>query len=221
MEYIQKNLLEDNDTFVLTGNVMYEKNNHYNSSVLINNKGIQKVYNKRQLVPVAEYVPLSSFFPSLKEFNFGQANFSKGQKDILFDVNDVKFSSLICFESTFPNINRRHAKMGADYFVYLVNDGWYTGPPEPEQHMKQSIYRAIENRKTVIRCANTGISAIINPNGEIKDFLDLNTNGEITTFIEKTNGSTFYTVYGNVFAIITLLITMVFYLKTFYDEKTV
>jgi len=215
LNYIIDNLLTDNDSYLLTGNVIYDEKGHYNSAVLIDKTGIVNIYNKRLLVPVAEYVPLSDFFQSLKELNFGQANFSKGEKDILFNTYNQKFSSLICFESTFPHINRRHAKMGADYFIYLVNDGWYETAPEPQQHFRQSIYRAIENRKTVIRCANTGISSVIYPSGKVVEHLDLNTSGKITTFIKKTNRSTFYTNYGNVFAIIMLIITGVLFIKTF------
>ena len=219
MQYIIDSLLIDNDSYLLTGNVIYDKKGHYNSAVLINKTGIVDIYNKRLLVPVAEYVPLSDIFQKLKEFNFGQANFSKGEADVVFETYNQKFSSLICFESTFPHINRRHAKLGADYFVYLVNDGWYESAPEPQQHFKQSIYRAIENRKTVVRCANTGISSVIYPTGEVVERLDLNTSGEITTFIKKTNRSTFYTNYGNVFAIIMLIITGVLFIKTFFKNE--
>ena len=194
-------------------------NQSTDSSVLINKTGIVEIYNKRLLVPVAESVPMSEIFPILKEFNLGQANFSKGEEDVLFNVYNQKFSSLICFESTFPHINRRHAKMGADYFIYLVNDGWYKRETEPKQHLKQSIYRAIENRKTVVRCANTGISAIIEPSGKVVEFLSLNTSGEITTFIKKTNRSTFYTNYGNVFAIIMLIITGSLFIRTLFNNE--
>ena len=222
LNYIINNLLIGTDVHLLTGNVIYDNDGHYNSSVLINKNGIQEIYNKQQLVPVAEYVPMSDWFPSLKNFNLGQANFSKGREDVLFEVNGEKFSSLICFESTFPEINRRHANKGADFFTYLVNDGWYTTPPEPQQHMKQSVFRAIENRKSVLRCANTGISAIINPKGEILESLSLNESGIITSFIKKSNKGTFYTKYGNVFAIIMLIIVCVSFLKTFIkNEKTI
>ena len=148
-----------------------------------------------------------------------ESDTAKVPDSVLFETYNQKFSSLICFESTFPHINRRHANLGADYFVYLVNDGWYETAPEPQQHFKQSIYRAIENRKTVVRCANTGISSVIYPTGEVAERLDLNTSGEITTFIKKTNRSTFYTNYGNVFAIIMLIITATLFVKTFFKNE--
>jgi len=216
LNYIIYNLLNNTDVHLLTGNIIYQNGNSYNSSVLINEDGIVDIYHKRQLVPVAEYVPLSDKISKLKKLNLGQANFSMGERDLLFDVKGQKFPALICFESTFPNINRRHAKIGADFLTYLVNDGWYTSPPEPQQHMKQSIYRAIENRKTVLRCANTGISAIIDPSGHVRKVTELNKNDQITTFIKKANRVTFYTYYGNVFAVIVLTITLGFTFLTIY-----
>ena len=221
LNYIKYNLLNNTDVSLLTGNIIYENGNSYNSSVLLNENGIQDIYHKRQLVPVAEYVPLSEQITDLKKLNLGQANFSIGQNDLLFNVKNKKFSSLICFESTFPEINRRHAKLGADFLTYIVNDGWYTTPPQPQQHMKQSIYRAIENRKTVLRCANTGISAIIDPSGKVREITKLNEKSIITSFIKKGNRVTFYTNYGNVFAIIMLMITGAFLIMSFKkDEET-
>ena len=177
------------------------------------------MYHKRQPVPLAEYVPLSSTFNYLKSLNIGSANFSKGEEDKVFRIDGVAFTSMICFESTFPEINRRHAKKGADYFIYLVNDGWYTKITEPRQHTKQSIFRAIENRNTVLRCANTGITAVIDPSGIIREKTELNSENVITTFIKKTNRITFYTLYGNVFAYLMLTITCMLFLISFYKHE--
>ena len=214
-------LFTNSNQKLLTGDVYYENEKIYNSSVLFDNKEIKNVYHKRQLVPMAEYVPLSENFDFLKDINLGQANFSKGDKDVIFNINEYSFASLICFESTFPDINRRHALKGIDVMIYLVNDGWYTSPPEPQQHARQAVFRAIENRIPIIRCANTGISMFINSNGEIIDQIILNKYGTIKGEINKNNnGKTFYTRFGNVFALILLLITISFLLKSiFLNEK--
>jgi len=226
LSYIINNLFEDgphyNNASLLTGNVIYQNNKTYNSSVLLNKDGLVNMYHKQQLVPMGEFVPLSNKIKILQSINLGQANFSSGIEDVIFEVEDKKFSSLICFESTFPEINRRHAKLGADFFVYLVNDGWYTSMPEPRQHAKQSIFRAIENRKTVVRCANTGISAIIAPSGEILQKIDLNKEGVINSFITKSNKITFYTLYGNVFVYLLFIILLGLFLISIYkNEKNI
>jgi len=212
-------LFNGNDVHLLLGDVTRENDKLYNSSVLLNKEGIKQIYNKKQLVPMGEYVPFSNYIKVLQNINLGQGNFSSGVNDVIFTVNNNKFSSLICFESTFPDINRVHAKKGADFFVYLVNDGWYTSIPEPRQHAKQSIYRAIENRKSVLRCANTGLSMVISPLGEILKQTELNTEDRITTFISRTNTITFYTKYGNVFAYLMLIITMILLFYSIYKNE--
>ena len=220
LEYITSNLLNENNAHLITGNVIYEGSDVYNSIVLINKDGIKEVYHKQQLVPMGEYVPFSDKFDILSKINLGQANFSSGTEDVIFEVNNEKFSSMICFESTFPEINRRHALKGADFFIYAVNDGWYTTLPEPRQHARQSIFRAIENRNTVLRCANTGLSLIIDPSGYVREQSLLNTEEVITTFIRKANKITFYTLYGNVFAYFMLTITCILLLLSiFRNEK--
>ena len=209
------------DFYLLTGNIWYENDNVYNSSVLVNKNGLQGVYHKRQLVPLAEHFPFSENFDFLKNINIGQANFSKGKKDYIFNVNDYRFASLICIESTFPEINRRHANMGIDAMIYLVNDGWYLTWPEPRQHAKQSVFRAIENRIPIIRCANTGISQVINSKGVVEEEIDLNKFGTMYVNINKNNyKKTFYTRFGNVFALILLVMSiLVLILSRFKNEK--
>ena len=220
LEYINSKLLNNSDISILSGDITFEGEKTYNSVVLFNKDGVYNIYKKQLPVPLAEQVPLSDIFPKLKKINIGVANYSSGTEDIIFEVNNRKFSSLICYESTFPGINRRHVKKGAEFITFLVNDAWYTTWPEPEQHAKQSIFRAIENRKSVIRCANTGISLVINPLGEITNRLNLNEEGIITTNINKNDYSTFYTKFGNVFSYILLIILVFLIIRTFaINEK--
>ena len=98
--FLNKNLFIKNLN-LLTGNIIYTDSNYFNSSVLINKQDILGIYNKRQLVPLAEHFPFSSTFKSLRKINIGQANFSKGDKDYVFDLDGYRFASLICIESTF------------------------------------------------------------------------------------------------------------------------
>ena len=97
------------------------------------------------------------------------------------------------------NISRQFVKHGANFLVYVVNDGWYESPPEPQQHADRSIYRAIETRRPVIRCANTGISMIIDQLGNIQSQLELNKKGNIISTIYPSDEITFYVKYGDIF----------------------
>ena len=215
-DYIKNNLLNDNNISILSGDITSNNDKVYNSVVLFDKNGIKSIYNKQRPVPLAEQVPLSELFPALSNMNLGVANYASGNKDVLFNIGEYKFSSLICYESTFPEINRRHVNKGADFITFLVNDAWYTHGPEPKQHSKQSIFRAIENRKSVLRCANTGISMIINPNGNVIRKTALNTDDIIVTNIKGTDYKTFYTKFGNVFAIILLIIMGALILRTIF-----
>jgi len=103
--------------------------------------------------------------------------------------------------------------------VYVVNDGWYETPPEPQQHAKQAVYRAIENRRPVLRCTNTGISMVVNPSGNIVKQLPLNQTGVINAAIMPSNGVTFYTKYGDIFAQISAVISMFFILGVLLRKK--
>ena len=219
LDYINKKLLADKDVYILTGDSSYDNDETFNTTVLFNSEGVKKVYKKQYLVPFAEQVPLTNIFPKLKKVNVGVANYSSGTDNVIFNIGNKSFSSLICYESTFPGINRQHAKLGLDFITFLVNDAWYITWPEPVQHAKQSIYRAIENRRTVLRSANTGISLVVDRSGYVREKTNLNENAVITTFLKKTNYTTFYTKFGNVFVYILLVLLGILFVLTFRKNE--
>ena len=126
---------------------------------------------------------------------------------------------MICFESTFPDLNRKFVNNGAEVLIYLVNDGWYEYPPEPQQHARQAVYRAIENRRPVIRCTNTGISMVIDPGGNISHRLPLNERGMIETTIKPQNSDTFYSRHGDIFAKMNVLVSLLLIIGGMVKKK--
>ena len=192
----------------------------YNSIVMISSDSVSKLYHKIKLVPMAEYIPLSEYFPFLKKFTLGiLGNCTRGEEYTLYDIKDTKFAPMVCIESTFPSLNREFVKQGAEVLVYVVNDGWYEKPPQPQQHARQAVYRAIENRRPVIRCTNTGISMIIDAGGNISHKLPLNKKGIIQATIKPQNMDTFYTRYGVIFAQMNVLISLLFILGGMIRKK--
>jgi apolipoprotein N-acyltransferase len=195
----------------------------YNSVVMFDRTELFGIYKKIQLVPMAEYVPLSGVFPSLSDLNFGQANFIRGKEYTLYPLKEWSFGAVICFESTLPKLIRQFVLEGANFITIVVNDGWYETAPEPQQHSRQAIFRAIENRRPVIRCANTGISMIIDPLGNIKDMSELNAQIVLNSSVYPQTKKTFYTRFGDVFAGILILILLIRILiilrKNYTDEK--
>ena len=220
LKWIQSELGESK---LLSGIPYYsgEKQNrkYFNSVALISADSVSKIYNKLTLVPMAEHIPLSEYFPSLKELNLGQANFTHGNEFRMFKIQDKLFAAMICFESTFPALSAEFVRRGAQVLVYVVNDGWYETAPEPQQHAKQAIYRAIENRRPILRCTNTGISLVINPAGNIVKQLPLNQTGVINAAIIPSKEVTFYTKYGDIFAQLSVLISMLLIMGTFIRKK--
>ena len=231
-----KNIREKlNNSQLLTGIPYYIDNdkgrNFYNSVGLLTKETKTELYHKIILVPLAEYIPLSDQYPVLKKINIGQANFTHGNNYKIFNINTgikdnldttnnvVKVGSMVCIESTIPYLSRKFVELGAEVLIYVVNDGWYESPPQPQQHSKQVIYRAIENRRPIIRCANTGISLLVNSSGNITHDLQLNKKGVIQATIFPGNELTFYTKYGDIFAWLCNFISILFILGSISRKK--
>lgn len=141
----------------------------YNSSFFLSPMGdIFGFYDKIYLVPFGERLPFDDIIPFLRGIEFGQGNFSKGKEYKVFTLkHNLLFSILICFESIFPRISRKFVKNGANFLVNITDDCWFKNTPGPYQHANQAVVRAIEYRVPLIRCANTGISYIVDKRGKI------------------------------------------------------
>ena len=220
-----KEMLADYDTKLIAGIPYYERTNnrvnYFNSAGYFDSSGLLGLYHKINLVPGAEYVPLSKYINSLDIFNFGQGNFVHGNEYTVFDIGNHRFSSMICLESTFPCLSRKFVKKGANFLVYVINDGWYETAPEPQQHAYRAIYRAIETRRPIVRCANTGISMIIDQFGNIQHELELNKQGSIVAEIHPQNKITFYVKYGDIFIYFMILVIILCMFKPIRYEDYV
>ena len=157
-----------------------EEVDYFNSAVFISSEGkmIDK-YDKIHLVPFGEYVPFSDKFPSFHKLVLGELGEFMPGKDYKIFVGDrhacplpVKFGVLICFEDIFPEISRKFVKNGARFLIVITNDAWYGRSGAAYQHAACSVFRAIENRVPIVRCANTGYSCFIDSRGRIYDSVE-------------------------------------------------
>ena len=166
-------LAKETRTPLLLGANTGEGLESFNSAVLISGQGeILDKYDKIHLVPFGEYVPFSDRFPFLRTMVFGElGEFTAGKDFKVFDLGP-KFATLICFEDIFPELARGFVKNGAEFLIVITNDAWYGKSGAPYQHAACSVFRAIENRVPVIRCANTGYSCFINSRGRIYDSVE-------------------------------------------------
>ena len=196
---------------VLTGTVDRTKSakgekQYYNSTLFFTPNQSSIIYNKLHLVPFAEYIPLSEQFPLLKQLNFGQGNFSHGTEYTVFEMDSIQFSNLICYESSNPSVVRQFVQNGAEMITIQTNDGWLGNSAGPYQHYDVARIRAIENRVPVVRSANTGISGLILANGISVHEQALGEMAVFKVLVPIGNSGSFYSRYGDIFAVICFLI---------------
>ncbi len=197
---------------LLTGTPDYEwttpnRVKTYNAAFLFTplSENIQR-YCKKQLVPFAEKVPFSEAFPRayawLNRIIPDVGDYSCGDSATVFlfrsaRVQRVPFSTVICFESIFPDLVSRFVSAGAGFLVVITNDGWFGNTSGPYQHSRIALLRAVENRRWVVRCANTGISEFVDPFGRVTQQTRLNESAVLTQTIQLNTERTFYTRHAN------------------------
>lgn len=205
--------------YLLFGSPAFRKSEnkvtYYNRAYLLSPGGdLSGFYDKVHLVPFGEYVPLKRLFPFAHRLVQAAGDFSSGKAITPFSMGDVSAGVLICFEVIFPELASALTEKGADLLVNLTNDAWFGITSAPYQHLSMAVFRAVENRRPVVRAANTGISAFIAPNGEILKESDLFVEAVLTHSMPMDRGTlTLYTRYQDFFAIGTSIISL---LSIFY-----
>lgn len=204
-----------NNITILFGAQYNDENLRYNAcAAAYPNKKYSEVYFKQILVPFGEYNP----FFSDSNFQFISNSFSKGNKCVLIETEIGKLGCGICFESVFPKLISENSKQGAEAIVILTNDSWLGKSIPLYQHHSHSILRAVENKKYIINCANTGISSVITSNGEIIAKSDINCSDAISAEIFTNNNITFYTLYGDIIIIPSCIIIIFISIKLIYKS---
>ncbi|MCF8024176.1 MAG: apolipoprotein N-acyltransferase [Desulfobacteraceae bacterium] len=162
------------DTYFLIGSPAYEKEKGteelslFNSAYLIDPDGrVKGRYDKVHLVPFGEYVPLRNWLPFLGKMVPQAADFNAGTTGQLLEMNGPRIGVQICYEMIFPELSAAMVRRGGDLIVNITNDAWFGKTAAPYQHFSMGVLRAVENRRAVVRAANTGISGFINPSGRI------------------------------------------------------
>jgi apolipoprotein N-acyltransferase len=184
---------------------------YYNSSFLIDTSGkIVQGYDKRHLVIFGEYIPLRHIFPFLSLITPITGSFSPGTTSTVFRLDEpsLAFSVLICFEDTVAALARESVRNGARLLINQTNDAWFEPSCASKQQMIQCVFRCVENGVPAIRCANTGVSCVIDRRGRVLATLtDENGCPRVAGFkmasVDVPGEKlplTFYTRHGDVFA---------------------
>ena len=199
--------IQQADTDFLIGSPSFARNQgdieYYNSAYLIRprSKSISK-YDKTHLVPYGEYVPFKRWLPFLGKVVAQVGDFSPGKpgktlpwkKDALVGVQ-------ICYEIIFPGLSRTMVENDAVLLINITNDAWFGKTSGPYQHFSMTIFRAVENRRALARAANTGISGFIDPVGRILTSTPLLEEAAVTRTLPLIRNITFYTRFGDLFAL--------------------
>ena len=184
----------------------------YNAVLLYEDGKLKNTYRKIHLVPFTENFPYESILPGVYQFliNHDLHFWEKGTEYTVFETGGVKFSTPICFEDVFGYLSRNFVRNGADVIVNLTNDSWSGALSSQMQHLEMAVFRAIENRRSLVRSANSGMTGIIDPDGRIISLLEPFTEdylvGDVPVYTER---STIYTALGDWFAYTSIILAFV------------
>jgi apolipoprotein N-acyltransferase len=188
----------------------------YNTSMLLTKTAPPQYVHKSKLVPGVELVPFSAYLPFLSAIAIENGGSSgtlgvekepkvmtievepnKRQKDPTNKAQNVTLAPIICYESIYGDFVRQQVQKGAQALCILTNDGWWGNTPGYKQHFSFARLRAIENRRWVLRSANTGTSGSIDPSGKIIKKTPYWVKTAFSQTIQLRSDQTFYTTYGD------------------------
>jgi apolipoprotein N-acyltransferase len=169
-------------------------------------------YDKEHLVPFGEYVPFANILGALPLVQ-SMGNFSPGVNQSPIECGKARCGILICFESIFPEIAAKWSRMGANLLLNLTNDAWYGRSSAPWQQLSMVTLRAVENRRSLARAANTGISVFIDPLGRLHKVSPLFAEYSAREKMPLLRQKSFFTLYGHFFAALCLIIVLLMGLR--------
>jgi apolipoprotein N-acyltransferase len=186
-----------------------ESAEYYNSAYFLSAAGEEAGrYDKTHLVPFGEYVPLARLFFFAQSITKDVSAFTPGSALAPVVLGGHAIGGIICFESIFPDIARGLVRGGGELLVNLTNDAWYGATAAPRQHLAMARWRAVENRRYLLRAANSGISAVIAPSGRIESATPLFTRGVCVGRFAFLSERSLYTRRGDAFAWLCVIISV-------------
>ena len=203
-----------------------ESKEKYNSIIEVKPDGSfgETVYSKQRLVPFGEFVPMREFvtfiFPPLANIGMLEDDLLAGKGSIVIDSEEGKIGCGICFDSIYEKVISDSARNGAEIIVISTNDSWFSDSAALDMHNAQARLRAIESGKYVIRAANTGISSIIDPLGNVNEELGALERGYIVGEVSMIEGNTVYTYIGNLFVYCCMALTVILLFMSIYRQKS-
>jgi len=193
----------------------------YNSALLFDAQGQRVfVYDKVHLVPFGEYEPFPLIHRVVSSVSSDVGGFHKGNKYVVGQLpNGNTFGVFICYEAIYPGEVRRFAADGAQLLLNISNDGWFGRSAAAEQHLRMARVRAVENRRWIVRSTNNGFTVSIDPYGRIFRPLPPDVRAAVDLPYDFRAGETIYTRFGDWFAWLCVLVSVILVAPTFRKAK--
>ena len=191
----------------------------YNSAIFIPDSGEVAIYHKTRLVPGAEKTPFPKVLDRLAKVmvDLGGVSGSLGSENRIhqFEINENKLQPLICYESIYGDLKQGKSNL----ITIITNDGWWKNTAGYKQHFSYASLRAIEQRKTIVRSANTGISGVINERGEVVKKSKWDEAICLSDTVDVNNISTFYSIYGDYIGRLSVFIAFMLLIVAFTKDS--
>jgi len=190
------------NNWLLFGSMSYAtggpSTDYFNSAYLLSPQGdVRGQYDKVHLVPYGEYVPLRTLFPFISSLAAGIGDFAEGKGFHPLTMGERKIGVMICYEGILAEAGRMYKNEAAQLLVNITNDAWFGTTSAPYQHLSMAVFRAVETRLYLVRAANTGISAIVDPTGKILNQTGIFQKDRIRGKIKFSSVPTLYAQYGD------------------------
>ncbi|MDR0438485.1 MAG: apolipoprotein N-acyltransferase [Bacteroidales bacterium] len=191
------------------GNLYYEA---HNVALLVSENDYSQKYYKSKLTPGVEIMPFVKYFRPLERLaidmggTVGTLGISPNREVFISQYGTPPFAPVICYESIYGDFVAGFVRNGAQFLCIITNDGWWGNTPGHRQHMRYAKLRAIETRRDIARCANTGISAFINQRGDVSQATPYWEEAVIAQNVKANSKITFYVKYGDYIGRISLFL---------------
>lgn len=182
------------------------------------------VYHKRALVPAGEYMPFVETLPWLlwlTPYTDYVPSLSPGPRPVILEAAGVRYAPIICFEDTIPWVAREAVRTQgrADVLLNLTNDGWFRGSAEHQTHLAISVFRAVECRTPLVRSVNTGVTALIDGDGRIREALPIAKEGVLNVQVPLDGRFSLYLRVGDALALGCLILTVAILPVSFFYTR--
>lgn len=193
----------------------------HNSALMVDGSARTEIFHKSKLVVAVEKTPYPGIFCKIDDMLGGVMGRCVGQPEIsLLHAGEIPLGCAVCYESVYGEYYTGYVQKGAQAMAIITNDAWWGNTPGYKQHLSYASLRAIETRRAIVRCANTGISAIISPSGEIVESTQWWVPATIKGYIPLRKDITFFVSHGDItgrvctFLFLMLLLALIVRFKT-------